>query len=166
MNTQSNVPPSKCPSPELSSLTMRSVMTPVPITIDEDTDLSTARKTLREKKIRHLPVVHEGRLTGILSERDTRLVSLLPEISKMAVADVMSRKPQTVGEEMPVLEAVSKMTEKKYGCLVVTDGTGGICGIFTSQDALRLLLGERGLKTPAPTTYPSWDVQDEECMWD
>lgn len=152
--------------PTLLALEMRSVMTPVPTTIDEDTDLTTARRTLREKKIRHLPVVHEGKLTGILSERDTRLVSLLPEISKMAVADIMSRNPLTVSEEMPVLEAVAKMAEKKYGCLIVTDPSGGISGIFTSQDALRLLLGECGINLPLTRTLPPEEDWDDECSWD
>ncbi len=141
-------------------------MTAAPIAIDEDTDLSTARKILRDNKIRHLPVVHDEKLMGILSERDMRLVSLLPEISKIAVADVMSRKPLTVDEEMSVLEAVAKMAEKKYGCLIVTDSTGAISGIFTSQDALCLLLGERRFNFPAPTAYPLVEEEDEECRWD
>ena len=66
----------------------------------------------------------------------------------------MTARPVTVSEATPVLQAVSMMAAKKYGCLVVTGPTGEVAGIFTSQDALRLLVGERGLNLPAPTGYP------------
>jgi acetoin utilization protein AcuB len=149
---------------DLASLKVRSVMTPTPLTIDEDTDLVTARRILRDKNIRHLPVVHRGKLSGILSERDTRLVSFMTEISKMAVADIMSREPLAVNEETPVLEAVAKMAEGKYGCAIVQDGTGAISGIFTSQDALRLMLGEQKFRTPPPAPYPPAEDDDDEWL--
>lgn len=156
----------RIPGPELSSLKMEDVMTPIPITIDEDADISTARRILREKRIRHLPVVHNGKLRGILSDRDTRLVSLLPEIAKVAVADVMTSRPLTVSEDMPVLQAVALMAARKYGCLIVTGPANNISGIFTSQDALRLLIGERGLNVPDPNEYPLRECDDDVDLGD
>lgn len=156
----------KMPSPDLSTLKMGSVMTPIPITIDEDTDLATARHTMREKKIRHLPVLHNGKLTGILSDRDLKMVSLMPDIAKMSVAEIMTRKPSTVHETTLVVEALSKMSESKFGSLIVTKPTGEITGIFTTQDALRLVLGEKGLNIPPGRTYPPVEDDDEECIWD
>lgn len=162
MALQGNLSEIKAPIVGLASMKMEAVMTPVPITIDEDTDLFTARRLLRDKKIRHLPVTHSGKLTGILSERDTRMVSLLPEIVKIGVADVMTRNPLTVSETMPVLEAVSKMAAKKHGCLVVTGPAAEITGIFTSQDALRLLLGEQRPNIPVPSAYPLGESDDSD----
>lgn len=168
----------------IKNLSMRMVMTPAPLTIDEDTDLVTARRMLRENQIRHLPVVHAGKLVGVLSARDTYLVSLLPEIGKFKVADIMSRKPSSISEDSSVLDAVATMNEKKHGCIVVTGGKGEIRGIFTAQDALEVLLDSKGIKlentpaetkvldVPAPTEYPLIEDEDddvtdkEECLWD
>lgn len=151
--------------PELYTLTMKSIMTPAPITVDEDTDLKTARHLLRENGIRHLPVVHSGKLKGILSDRDAKLVSLLPDIGKMAVADIMTRHPSTVTEDTPVLEAVTKMAEHKYGCLVITGKEGDVRGIFTTHDAIRLLLGEKGLNC-SDSKPTAEEEDDDERQWD
>lgn len=151
----------------LASVKVREVMTPLPLTIDEDIDLATARRLLKEHNIRHLPVVHGGKLTGILSERDVRLVALNADIPKIAVAEVMSSHPETVSEETLVIEAVAKMAKKKYGSLVVTDESGKISGIFTSHDALGLLLRERRQMVPAPTAWLEDDAEigdESDCL--
>ena len=50
--------------------TVRAIMTEVVETCDEDTPLDELMKTMTERRIRHVPVVHEGRLTGIISIGD------------------------------------------------------------------------------------------------
>lgn len=151
-------------SVDLKSLKIQDVMTEMPVTIEEDTDLVTARRLLRDHKIRHLPVTHQEKLTGILSERDLRLVNLLPGIQKMAVADLMTRHPLSVPENTRVTDAVAKMAAKKYGCLIVTGLTGKIRGIFTVQDALHLLMKEFNL--PVFQTVLEEDEYDEmdDCL--
>ncbi len=155
---------------DLNTLQMKSVMTPSPSTVDEDMDLASVRRIFREKKIRHLPVLHDGILTGILSERDTRVVGLMPDITKIAVADLMTRKPATVSEETSVLAAVSKMAANKYGCLVVTATSGQILGIFTSQDAMRVLLAEKQIALPVADgcfsieSSEQWPGDYDDCL--
>lgn len=146
---------------DITALKIRDVMTALPITVDEDTDLPTARRILREQKIRHLPVLHDGKITGILSERDTRLAALVPALKRIGVADVMSKRPLTVAEDTPVTEVVARMAAKKYGSAIVTDRRGIVTGIFTTQDALTLLMRETARANPALSDWPRRDSADD-----
>src|SRR5689334_3172546 len=56
----------------LARLTARDVMTPDPVTVGPLTPLFDVVTLMAEKDIRHFPVLEEGRLTGMLTERDLR----------------------------------------------------------------------------------------------
>lgn len=127
----------------LNTAAIHTVMTSMPLTVDEDTDLVAARKIFRENHIRHLPVTHGGKLVGILSERDTRMIALMPEIGEMAVADIMTRNPLCVTEDTTVIETLRKMANTKFGSALVKNAKGEVTGIFTLYDALKLLIGEK-----------------------
>ena len=61
---------------------VRDVMTRRPITVDPDAPLATAAAVMREKAIRHLPVVDDaGRLVGIITDRDLRSAALAPALA-------------------------------------------------------------------------------------
>jgi signal-transduction protein with cAMP-binding, CBS, and nucleotidyltransferase domain len=59
------------------------VMTPNPITLDSSEEISVAIKVMSENKIRHLPVMEAGKVTGVVSYRYV-VSHLLPEIIYMA----------------------------------------------------------------------------------
>jgi acetoin utilization protein AcuB len=65
----------------LDSIKIESIMTPDPVTISPDADLRDAAKSLLRLKVGGLPVVEQGRLTGIITETDMieALVDLLPD---------------------------------------------------------------------------------------
>ena len=65
----------------LDSIKIESIMTPDPVTISPDADLRDAAKSLLQLKVGGLPVVEQGRLTGIITETDMieALVDLLPD---------------------------------------------------------------------------------------
>ncbi|HTR45681.1 MAG TPA: CBS domain-containing protein [Thermodesulfovibrionales bacterium] len=68
---------------DIKDETIGTIMTPDPITLDPSTNISAAITVMSRNKIRHLPVMEEGKIVGIVSYRD--LVSyLLPEIIYMA----------------------------------------------------------------------------------
>jgi CBS domain-containing protein len=120
------------------------------VTVRTGDSLLAASKLLREKGIRHLPVVDaEGRLAGMLTDRDIKRASaseatsleiheLLYLLDKLDVSKVMTKKPISVAPNTSVSEAAALMVKHKIGCLPVVEG-GRIAGIVTEIDMLRLL---------------------------
>ena len=96
--------------------------------------------------VRHMPVVHQGRLVGVLSERDLLRASLSQIgsfdrethrafLHAIAIAEVMSKPPITVRPDESVPRAARVMAERKIGCLpVVVDEV--LLGLLTETDVL------------------------------
>src|SRR2546426_9196882 len=53
---------------------VRDLMTPAPLSVSPNTPVNEARALMQRHRIRHLPVLEDGRLVGIVSDRDIRLV--------------------------------------------------------------------------------------------
>jgi acetoin utilization protein AcuB len=101
---------------------------------------------MRDHRFRHLPVVEDGQLLGILSDRDLRPVLLSPTLARARVGELMSEDLTTVGPDALVEEAASLLVVKKIGCLpVVADGR--LVGIVTETDLLGVLVELLGLLT-------------------
>ena len=117
-------------------------MTSNPVTIDEHQSLATAKRVMRDRGIRHLPVLSGGRLVGLLSLRDVYFIETLPGVNPedVLVAEAMSSDVYTVSPTTPIDEVVGAMADNKYGSVVVTDSERTV-GVFTTVDALRALLG-------------------------
>lgn len=116
------------------------VMTPMPYTIGKTIPLSRAREMMRDHRIRHLPVQEAGKLIGLLTDRDVKLVSSFQTgPSEPKVEDAMTPDPYAVTPETPVDHVAAVMAEHKYGCVIVQQENGKVIGIFTATDALRLL---------------------------
>ena len=115
-------------------------MTTAPHSIGIEQPLSTAHAMMREHRIRHLPVLHGGKLLGILTDRDLGLVESLAGVdpTKVKVEDAMSTVVYSVDPETPLDEVVSTMAEHKYGSAVVMQNHK-IVGIFTTVDVCRAL---------------------------
>jgi acetoin utilization protein AcuB len=113
-------------------------MTPCPQTIAPDATLFDALSTMRRFGIRHLPVVDEGQLVGLLSERDIAFAERFLEARDACVAAVMNREPFMTVPYAPLAEVCDVMAKKKYGSAVVVDGAS-VVGVFTAIDALRVI---------------------------
>jgi acetoin utilization protein AcuB len=114
------------------------------ITVPPSLSVANAWKILHAKKIRHLPVVNDGKLVGILSDRDlVRLGHVQPSgelgFVDRAVGDIMTLKPTTCGPGTSVAEIVRIMTRQKIDALPVISGSR-LVGLVTSTDLLLLLL--------------------------
>ena len=124
-------------------------MTPFPYSIDVEAPLGEAHAFLRERQIRHLPVTRDGRLAGILTDRDIKL-ALGPDLGspperELRVADVFQPETYVVDAGQPLEEVASAMAERHIGSALVTRA-GKLVGIFTTTDACRALarvLGDR-----------------------
>lgn len=115
-------------------------MTPSPYTIGDDQSLERAHALMREHQIRHLPVLHGGKLVGIVSMGDLHLIETLgaDELSKVKIEEAMTSEPYVVAPETPLEEVAREMAQHKYGTAIVSDGRK-VVGIFTTIDALRAL---------------------------
>jgi acetoin utilization protein AcuB len=120
---------------------VRDFMTRAPITIDGDQSLVSAQRLMREHRIRHLPVLSAGKLVGLLSFSDLRLMESIQDtrIEDVTVAEAMTPAPFTVSPTTAVRRAAETMVEHKYGSAVVVD-RGHVVGIFTTIDALNALI--------------------------
>lgn len=114
-------------------------MTPMPHMIGRDIPLKTALSTMREHRIRHLPVLDGGKLVGVLTDRDVKLASGFGDASTLKVEDIMTADPFTVNPEATLDYVTVAMAEHKYGCTIVQQENGKVVGIFTAIDALRVL---------------------------
>ncbi|OYZ24354.1 MAG: hypothetical protein B7Y39_01475 [Bdellovibrio sp. 28-41-41] len=113
-------------------------MTPSPRSIGYDRPLSQAIAVMSELRIRHLPVLKDGKLVGILSDRDVKLVASFEDIDpeKILVEEACTFDPYCVSSESDLNEAVNYMAKKKYGCAVVVD-SGKLVGILTEVDVYK-----------------------------
>lgn len=128
---------------------VRSRMTTNVLTVSPTTALGEALRITREKGIRHLPVVDDGKLVGLVSDRDLRLAAppawasdtdyatLRSTFEDKKVSDVMTaHEIISTSEITPIEEAARKMYEHRIGCLPVMRGTE-LMGILTETDVMR-----------------------------
>ena len=126
-------------------------MTPNPHWIGASQALSEARSLMREHGIRHLPVLREAKLVGVLSERDINLLHGVPGVraETLPAEDAMTPAPFTATRDAPLVEVARTMATHKVGSAVVLE-EGRVVGVFTTTDALDAL-------ADALTRNPSMD---------
>ena len=116
--------------------TIQKYMTTVPHSIGNDQTLTRASEVMAKHGIRHLPVLRGGKLLGILTDRDIKLIESLESVDagKLRVEEAMTEEPYTVHPDTPVDEVTSEMADKKFGSAVVVQNNK-VVGIFTTVDA-------------------------------
>jgi CBS domain-containing protein len=134
--------------------TVRDWMTRDPVTASPEASVSQVAALMRANRIRHVLIVDEGRVAGIVSERDVRGLVLEgePTLSPQSpVRAVMNELPVTVTPDTPLPEAAREMLDRKIGALPVLEDDRP-AGILTVADALEAFLRwvECGVRTPAP----------------
>jgi len=121
---------------------IKAVMTPFPYAVEADETLARALEVMEQHRIRHLPIVSDGRPWGVLTERAVR-VALGPAVASpvaesLRVRDVAAEEAYAVDLNAPLDVVVSHMAEQRVDCaLVVKDER--LAGIFTITDACRTL---------------------------
>jgi acetoin utilization protein AcuB len=115
-------------------------MTSSPVVIASRRSLADAHRLMRERGFRHLPVVDDGRLVGLVSQRDLYLLETLHGVDPATetVGEAMSDSPYTVAPDAPLDDVAARMAERKLGSAVVVE-RGAVVGVFTTVDALRAL---------------------------
>ena len=135
-------------------LQVRDSMSREIVTLSPDETAATALALCRERRIRHLPVLKEGTLVGIVSDRDLR--SSTPALGdparaaalqKVLVQDVMATEVVSVHPDDPIEQAANTMRERRIGCLPVLDGDE-LVGIVTASDVMDALVYLVGAHEP------------------
>ncbi len=120
--------------------TIQKYMTTIPQSVGDEQTVNFAASLMKEHHIRHLPVLHGGKLLGILTDRDIHLIEALVGVDgeTLTVAEAMTEAPYAVEPQTPLDEVTSTMAEFKYGSAVVVQNHK-VVGIFTTVDACRAL---------------------------
>ena len=134
-------------------------MTRPVICVSPEDPINEVLAMFRNEHIRRAPVMQEGKLVGIVSERD--LLNASPSsattlsvwemnylISKVKVKSVMSKKVITVDADTPIEEAARIMADKKIGGLPVVSN-GKVVGMITETDLFKILLELMGARQKA-----------------
>lgn len=119
---------------------VRNYMTPQPVTVDPKDTLAAARYQLDSHGVRQLPVVHDGLLVGIVTDRDLRSATPAARI----VEDVMTQNPITVDESSTADEAARVLRQSKVNALPVVDGDR-LVGILSTSDVLDAFVALTGV---------------------
>lgn len=126
---------------------VRDIMQEKIVTISAGERLSTVEDIMTLGRVRHMPVVHGGKLVGVVSERDllraslSSLTSFADEerrafLHVVEISRVMSSPPIVIHPDAEVEEAALVMAERRIGCLPVLDGDE-LVGLLTETDLLR-----------------------------
>jgi len=118
------------------------VMTAFPYFIESKESVNVAEERMSEHEIRHLPVLEDGEVVGILTARDLRMLvhASLPFRDKARIRsrDVMHRDVYVTDIHTPLDEVLREMVERRLGsCVVLRQGK--LAGIFSTVDACRVL---------------------------
>jgi acetoin utilization protein AcuB len=131
-------------------------MTPNPVTVPPTMSVSEATSLMKSSKFRRLPVVDNGKLVGIVTDRDLRAVAPSPAttlsvfeinhlLAKMQIREVMKSAVITIGANATIEEAALLMYTHKIGGLVVVDASGAVAGIITETDIFKCFVDVMGL---------------------
>lgn len=117
--------------------TVSRYMTANPLTVAPADLITAAHDLMREHGVRHLPVVHDGKLIGIVTDRTPHTIETLRyvPVSQVTVARAMQRDVSTIAHDTPLDEAIERMSQQRCDALVVV-GKTKVMGIFTTSDAL------------------------------
>ena len=135
-------------------MTVKQLMSANVVTIDDQASCREAVALMCRHKVRHLPVVsRDGRLSGVVTDRDLRHQLFRPEVFRaiggvpverlltaVPVQEVMSSPVVSVGAGASLEEAAGRMLADKLGSLPVVED-GHIVGILTETDLLRHIVG-------------------------
>lgn len=134
-------------------MTVRECMTPNPITIPPDATLPAAAEIMKRGGFRRLPVVKDGHVVGIITDRDVK--QAMPSdatslsiweinylVAKIKVSEIMSHPVYSLLEDANLEYAAEQLLHYKIGGMPVMYGDQ-LRGVITATDILRAFVGHR-----------------------
>jgi acetoin utilization protein AcuB len=138
----------------MAMLRVRDLMSAAPEVVPPDADLHEVLVKMNRHGYRHLPVVEDGQLVGIITDRDVRLAVNSPVLEEDAhltrqealegvrAFDCMTPDPQCVTSDMPLYEAADLLSLNKFGAMPVVD-EGKLIGLISTIDFLKHYAAQR-----------------------
>lgn len=126
-------------------LLVKDLMTGAVISLALGDSLADAERTMREAKVRHLPVIDAtGRLVGLVTKR-TVLAAWVghgdptrerhEDVARdVPIEMIMERDVVTIGPEARAADAARILEERRFGALPVVDAGGRLLGLLTESD--------------------------------
>jgi CBS domain-containing protein len=121
-------------------LDISNYMSTVLVVITPSRSIAEAIRLMRLHDVRHLPVIHQNKVVGVLTQRDVYLMRSLEgsDPARIQVSEAMTSDPYTVEPDEPVDRVAREMVRRKIGSTLVTHGDR-LRGVFTTSDALLAL---------------------------
>ena len=123
-----------------SNMTVEEYTTPYVVSIPPRASIDDALSLMQEHGIRHLPVIQNDRLEGIVSQRDLVTHAGKSWAKILKIEDIMSCEPLVVSVTDPLSNVAYQLSSHKVGSAIVMDSENQIYGIFTTTDALNALV--------------------------
>jgi acetoin utilization protein AcuB len=135
----------------MKHLLVRDWMTKDVMTAAPSTRMLDAHKTMRENKIRRMPVCKKGKVIGIVTRSDVRQAEPSDAttlnvweinylLAKLEVKDIMTESVTTVRADDTIKEAATLMYKERIGALPVVADDNKLVGIITESDIFRVLI--------------------------
>ncbi len=130
------------------------------LTVDANTSVMRAGRTMKDNNIRRLPVVSQGKLAGIITDRDLKEASPSSKtdmdmhemyylLSEMKVKDVMTTNPVRLSQEDTLEKAALVMLNETISGLVIVDKDDNLVGLLSESDVLRGFIHATGIQDGA-----------------
>jgi len=135
-------------------------MSKPPITVDVKAYLKEADGLLKKNKIRQLPVVENGKLVGLLTDKDIKraepsevtrfehITELYDMISNIKIRDIMTRDPVTIPTDYPIDKAARVLLDSRLSGAPVVNDKEELVGVITQTDIFRVLVSFTGVDQP------------------
>ncbi len=116
-------------------------MTKNPLVFAPDEDVTVAFSKITDRNVRQAPVVEDGKLMGIVTDRDLRMALLQSDTQPgLKVKAVMTKDPVTVVENSYLREAARLISRNKFNALPVLSESGELVGVLSTTDILNGLV--------------------------
>jgi len=127
-----------------------------PIILDENASIMKAVQIMKEHNIHRIPVVRQGKLVGIVTDRDIREATpskataldvheLYYLLSEIKIKDIMTPDPITIHPDETVEFAAVIMLENRISGLPVVNDEGHVVGVITQTDIFKVLINITGI---------------------
>lgn len=126
--------------------------------VTPEVPLAKAWTMMTELRVRHVPVLYDGRLVGILSDRDVLVRAARASDGTLAVPEVscgeaMTANPVAVPATTPVSKVAALMLQHRIDSIPIVDLEGQLWGLVTSSDLIELLTEPESISEVLPFNF-------------